>query len=222
LTHANSVGMPTRTVRGGMQPRKRLCRWDRHGCWAEHTAGHSTGRSRPHTASPSTPRPPGPTPLQTPRQRTSAPRAGSAPGQPAVAAGSNRSLRDRPHPSARRPCGATVTGHPSAGAPNWPMPSTMGDQLGQPRSTRKQRTVSPLIVPARYSFLYASSTPACSGRPCADHSRAGRPRRALWSRPETPPFMQLLGRSGARLLLVAVDATIEPGSGCGHAYVGLP
>jgi hypothetical protein len=97
-------------------------------------------------------RSPGPTPPQTPRQRTSAPRAGSAAGQPAVAAGCDRSLRDRPHPSARRPCGATVTGHPSAGTRNWHTPSTMGDQLGQPRSTRKRRTVNPPIVPARYNL----------------------------------------------------------------------
>jgi hypothetical protein len=97
-------------------------------------------------------RSPGPTPPQTRWQRTSAPRAGSAAGQPAVAAGCDRSLRDRPHPSARRPCGATVTGHPSAGTRNWHTPSTMGDQLGQPRSTRKRRTVNPLIVPARYNL----------------------------------------------------------------------
>jgi hypothetical protein len=32
------------------------------------------------------------------------------------------------------------------------------------RPVRKQRTVNPLVVPARYNFLYSSSRPAC-GRP---------------------------------------------------------
>jgi hypothetical protein len=36
-----------------------------------------------------------------------------------MVAGSDRSLRGRPHPSARRPCDATVTGHPSTGARNY-------------------------------------------------------------------------------------------------------
>jgi hypothetical protein len=77
---------------------------------------------------------------------------------PAGASGRMRpqSPRQTPHPSARRPCGATVTGHPSAGARNWHTPSTLGDQLGQPRSTRKRRTVNPLMISARYNFLYSS------------------------------------------------------------------
>jgi hypothetical protein len=41
-----------------------------------------------------------------------------------------------------------------------------GHQSPGGRSFRKQRTVNPLIVPARYNFLYASSRPAC-GRPAA-------------------------------------------------------
>jgi hypothetical protein len=51
--------------------------------------------------------------------------------------------------------------------------SPAADARHQPsdgRSLRKQRTVNPLIVPARYNFLYPSSRPAlraaaCSGRP---------------------------------------------------------
>jgi hypothetical protein len=168
LTHADSVGMPTRTARGGMQPRERLCRWGGRGCWAEHTAD-------PRQLAPPRPGRPVRHHPQTPRQRTSAPRAGSAAGQPAVAAGCDRSLRDRPHPSARRPCGATVTGHPSAGARNWHMPSTMGDQLGQPRSTRKRRTVNPPIVPARYNFLYSSSRPALRAAAWGGRPRPAQP-----------------------------------------------
>jgi hypothetical protein len=139
-------------------------------------------------------RSPGPTPPQTRWQRTSAPRAGSAAGQPAVAAGCDRSLRDRPHPSARRPCGATVTGHPSAGTRNWHTPSTMGDQLGQPRSTRKRRTVNPPIVPARYnlSLPFLKAGPADgrlrrppSGQVSSPASRASRAASACWSRRRT-------------------------------------
>jgi hypothetical protein len=139
-------------------------------------------------------RSPGPTPPQTRWQRTSAPRAGSAAGQPAVAAGCDRSLRDRPHPSARRPCGATVTGHPSAGTRNWHTPSTMGDQLGQPRSTRKRRTVNPPIVPARYNlslpFLKAGRGGGGgggreTGERAAPSTRAPRAASACWSRRRT-------------------------------------
>jgi hypothetical protein len=96
-----------------------------------------------------------------------------------------------------------------------------GHQLSGGRSFRKQRTVNPLIVPARYSFLYASSTPACDGRPCAD-ILAGRPTSGTLVSPGTPPFVQLLGGSDGRLLLVAVGVTCRVWSGGGHAYVALP
>jgi hypothetical protein len=41
-----------------------------------------------------------------------------------------------------------------------------GHQPSGRRSFRKQRTVNPLMVPARYNFLYSSSRPA-NGRPPA-------------------------------------------------------
>jgi hypothetical protein len=53
-----------------------------------------------------------------------------------------------------------------------------GHQSPGGRSFRKQRTVNPLMVPARYNFLYCSSRPAlraaaCGGRPRpADHVHA--------------------------------------------------
>jgi hypothetical protein len=49
----------------------------------------------------------------------------------------------------------------------------MGDQLGQPRSTRKRRTVNPLIVPARYNFLYASFKAGPAGGRLRRPSSAG-------------------------------------------------
>jgi len=83
LTHANSVGMPTRTL---------VAECSRVRDFAGETgmdAGPSTpAATRPAAADPhsqpSTPRRPGPTPPQTWRQRTSPPRAGSAAGQPPV------------------------------------------------------------------------------------------------------------------------------------------
>jgi hypothetical protein len=39
-----------------------------------------------------------------------------------------------------------------------------GHQPSERQWFRKQRTVNPLIVPARYNFLYSYSRPAC-GRP---------------------------------------------------------
>jgi hypothetical protein len=41
-----------------------------------------------------------------------------------------------------------------------------GHQPSGRRSFRNQRTVNPLIAPARYNFLYSASRPAC-GRPPA-------------------------------------------------------
>jgi hypothetical protein len=53
-------------------------------------------------------------------------------------------------------------------------------QLSGGRSFRKRRTVNPLMVPARYNFLYSSSRPAlraASGRPPAgsDTTATGKP-----------------------------------------------
>jgi hypothetical protein len=66
--------------------------------------------------------------------------------QPTVVAASDRSLRGRPHPSARRPCGATVTGHPSTGARNCghagPLRMTSLDRRAL---LHQRRTVNPLL-----------------------------------------------------------------------------
>jgi hypothetical protein len=40
-------------------------------------------------------------------------------------------------------------------------------------STQKQRTVNPLIVPARYNFLHSSSRPALRAAACGGRPRAG-------------------------------------------------
>ena len=155
-----------------MQPRERHCRWGRHGM-----LGRAHGRPlvRPQ-------RTPRSQPLHTPAARSdttpnTAAENLSAKGRisrrPAGGSGrSDRSIRDRPHPSARRPCGTTGTGHPSAGARNWHTPSTMGDQLGQPRSTRKRWTVNPPIAPSFQLPLLilkagSAGAAACGGRPHA-------------------------------------------------------
>ena len=54
--------------------------------------------------------------------------------------------------------------------------SCAGHQLSGRRSFRKQRTVNPLMVPARYNFLYSSfkAGPAGGLRPPAAGRRLGR------------------------------------------------
>jgi hypothetical protein len=63
------------------------------------------------------------------------------------------------HPS--RPQTAADTGL----AINTSLATSAGHQPSGGQSLRKQRTVNPLIVPARYNFLYASSRPASAGSP---------------------------------------------------------
>ena len=48
-----------------------------------------------------------------------------------------------------------------------------GHQLSGRRSFRKRRTVNPLMVPARYNFLYSSSRPAWRAAACGGRPRAG-------------------------------------------------
>jgi hypothetical protein len=76
-----------------------------------------------------------------------------------------------------------AVGHPSGGrpprTPTWtPTPAWpgAGHRPSGWRSFRKQRTVNPQMVPARYNFLYPSSRPAlraASGRPPARQRHDG-------------------------------------------------
>jgi hypothetical protein len=48
-----------------------------------------------------------------------------------------------------------------------------GYQPSGRRPFRKQRTVNPLMGPARYNFLYSSSRPALRAAACGGRPRAG-------------------------------------------------
>jgi hypothetical protein len=79
-----------------------------------------------------------------------------------------------------------------------------GHQLSGGRSFRKQRTVNPLIVPARYNFLYSSSRPPSAGSPIdggtgpPDHADMRRMNRRLAALLEAHP-----GRAAIVAALVA-------------------
>ena len=69
-----------------------------------------------------------------------------------------------------------AAGHPSGAqtmAIDTSPASCAGHQPSRRRSFRKQRTVNPLMVPARYNFLYSSSRPAL--RPGSDTTVTGEP-----------------------------------------------
>jgi hypothetical protein len=75
-------------------------------------------------------------------------------------------------------------GHPSGPeiAADTGLATRAGHQPSGRRSFRKQRTVNPLMVPARYNFLYSSSRPALRAAACG-----GRPRPAAICADKRPP-----------------------------------
>jgi hypothetical protein len=159
-------------------------------------AGPSTrANTHPAAADPRQPARP-PAPATRTRQPSGGPLQNrtAAVGQPAMVAGSDRSLRGRPHPSARRPCDATVTGHPSTGARNYrhagPLRTT---SLHSPGPLRKRRTVNPPTAPACYNCLCSSSRPPAGGR----HVRWRTPRgcdRSVRRHADGGPLPQSSGR----------------------------
>jgi hypothetical protein len=91
-------------------------------------------------------------------------------------------------------------------------------------TTRKQRTVNPLMVPARYNFLYFSSRPAlraASGRPPArqrhdDHPGTGLTLPTRWSRSSHEHATQAtLGQQHGSL--AAPSAAWQPALGASSA-----
>jgi hypothetical protein len=81
---------------------------------------------------------------------------------------------------------------------------------GQRSFRRRRRTANPMMVPARYNFLYSSSRPALRAAACGGHPRPAAPTTALRTHHRRRGEIRQMTDCGRRRAGPTSDSLIEP------------